>query len=172
MGAYWFRVVRASVCPSMDPCVTLFDACHILWTVHAKVLKFHIWILYEKCLTRICFLVRVISLSGVMLLWKKKRMNSCQQDISQSIWPRSLKLGQRIEDDAWITGLTCEQIPSIFFLAMTLWKFRHFKLVSNIWARSLNLGQLIWNNKRKTWLNFGKIPLNFCRSYDPLKMAF
>ena len=34
--------------------------------VRARVLKFHhvhIWILYEKWLTRICFLVRVISLS-------------------------------------------------------------------------------------------------------------
>ena len=72
VGAYWFRVVRASVCPSVGPFVTRFDACHILWTVHARVLKFHIWILYEKWLTRICFLVRVLSLSWVMLLWKNK----------------------------------------------------------------------------------------------------
>ena len=70
--AYWFRVVRACVCPSMSPFVTRFDACHILWTLHARVLKFHIWILYEKWLTRICFLVRVLSLSWVMLLWKNK----------------------------------------------------------------------------------------------------
>ena len=31
-------LVLASVCPF----VTLFDACHILWTMHARVLKFHI----------------------------------------------------------------------------------------------------------------------------------
>ena len=34
-GAYWFRVV----CLCMCPFVTLFDACYILWTVHARVLK-------------------------------------------------------------------------------------------------------------------------------------
>ena len=32
----------------MHPFVTLFDACHILRTVHARVLKFHIWIPHEK----------------------------------------------------------------------------------------------------------------------------
>ena len=35
-------------CPCMHPFVTLFDACHILWTVHAKVLKFHILIPHGK----------------------------------------------------------------------------------------------------------------------------
>ena len=43
------------------------DACHILWTVHARVLKFHIWI--------------------------------CQQDISNIIWARGLKLSQMIGND-------------------------------------------------------------------------
>ena len=38
VGAYWFWVVRASVCPSVDPFVKLFDACHILWTVHGCML--------------------------------------------------------------------------------------------------------------------------------------
>ena len=125
--AYWFRVVRASVCPSVDPFVTLFDACHILWTVHARVLKFHIWILYENWLNCICFLVRLTSLPWVMLLWKKTRMNSCQQDISQSMWPRSLKLGQLIEDDARIIGITYEQIPSIF---SDLWPFENLDILT------------------------------------------
>ena len=31
---------RVCVCPF----ITLFDACHILWTAHARVLKFHLWI--------------------------------------------------------------------------------------------------------------------------------
>ena len=34
--------------PSVCPLVTLFDACHILWTVHAWVLKFYIWIPHGK----------------------------------------------------------------------------------------------------------------------------
>ena len=39
-------------------------------TVHARVLKFHIWIPHEKIVDRRFFLVQVISLSGVMPLWK------------------------------------------------------------------------------------------------------
>ena len=39
-GAYCIWVVRPSACPS----VTLCDACHIFGTVHASVLKFHVWI--------------------------------------------------------------------------------------------------------------------------------
>ena len=37
-------------------------------TVHARVLKFHIWIPHGKIIDTRFFLVRVISLSGVMLL--------------------------------------------------------------------------------------------------------
>ena len=44
------------------------DACHILHTVHARVLKFHIWIPHGKIADTHFFLVRVISLSGVMPL--------------------------------------------------------------------------------------------------------
>ena len=39
---------------SVRPFITLSDACHILWTVHARVLKFHIDM--EKQLTHIFFL--------------------------------------------------------------------------------------------------------------------
>ena len=46
------------------------DACHILWAVHARVLKFHIWISHGKIADPYFFLFRVISLSGVMPLWK------------------------------------------------------------------------------------------------------
>ena len=48
------------------------DACHILWSVHAGVLKFHIWISHGKIADPYFFLVRVISLSGVMPLWKNQ----------------------------------------------------------------------------------------------------
>ena len=47
------------------------DACHILWTVHDRVLKFHIWIPRGKIADPYFFLVRVISLSGVTPLWNK-----------------------------------------------------------------------------------------------------
>ena len=43
----------------------------------------------EKKLTRIFFLVRVISLSGI---------KTCRQDILKSFWAMGLKLGQLIGD--------------------------------------------------------------------------
>ena len=46
------------------------DAYHILWTVHARVLKFHIWIPHGKIADPYFFPVRFTSLSRVMLLWK------------------------------------------------------------------------------------------------------
>ena len=48
------------------------DACHILWTVHARVLKFHIWTPHGKIADLYFFLVRVTSLSGVTPLWKNQ----------------------------------------------------------------------------------------------------
>ena len=54
--------VRASVCASVRLCVRASK------TVHARVLKFHIWIPHGKIFDAHFFLVRVISLSGVMPL--------------------------------------------------------------------------------------------------------
>ena len=51
-GAYWFRVVCASV--------------HSSKTVHARVFKFHIWIPHGIVADTRFFLVQVTSLSGVM----------------------------------------------------------------------------------------------------------
>ena len=44
------------------------DAYHILLTVHARVLKFHIWITHGKITDPYFFLDRAISLSGVISL--------------------------------------------------------------------------------------------------------
>ena len=68
-------------CPELSPFLELcpFEkiwtksaACHILWTLYARVLKFHIWIPHGKIADHIFFLVQVISLSGVMPLWKNQ----------------------------------------------------------------------------------------------------
>ena len=47
--------VHACIHPSVCPPVTLFDALHNFWTVHARVLKFHISILHEKIADRYLF---------------------------------------------------------------------------------------------------------------------
>ena len=63
-GAYWFWVMRPAVCASMHPSVQ--EPC---------MLGFWIFIygfLMEKYLTPVFFLVRVISLSGVMPVWKNQ----------------------------------------------------------------------------------------------------
>ena len=40
--------IRVCICASVCLLKTLFDACHILCTVHARVLKFHMWIPHGK----------------------------------------------------------------------------------------------------------------------------
>ena len=79
------------------------NACHILRTVHARVLKFHIWIPHGKIADLYFF-----SSPNYLPFWsyapsKKIGMKSCQQDISKSILARGLKLGQLIGDVEGIT---------------------------------------------------------------------
>ena len=62
------------LCP-FEKIRTKSDACHILWTVHARVLKFHKWVPHGKIADPYFLLVRVISVSGVMPLWKKSAWN-------------------------------------------------------------------------------------------------
>ena len=126
-GTYWFRVVN----PWVRPFVTLFDACHILWTGLARVLKFHIWIPHGKIVDPYFFFLSELSPFLQLCPFENIRMKSCQQDISKSIWVSDL-LGRLIEDDEKITWLTFERILSFFSGIMALWKFRHFKLVSKI----------------------------------------
>ena len=62
-------------CLSVCPCIRSKHECHILWTVHARILKFYIWIPLGEIADRHFFLDRVISLSGVMPLWKNQYEN-------------------------------------------------------------------------------------------------
>ena len=62
-GAYLFQVVRASV--------------RLSRTVHARVLKFYIWVPHEKNCWTFFFLIRVISLSGARPLWKNQNEIWC-----------------------------------------------------------------------------------------------
>ena len=78
---------------------TKSDACHILWTVHARVLKFHIWILHIKNNWPVFFYLSELSPFLELYPFEKIWTKSCQQDILKSIWARGLKLGQLIGDD-------------------------------------------------------------------------
>ena len=61
--------VYACMCASIRVCI------HSSRTVHARVLKFHIWIPYGKIFDTHFFFVRVISLSGVLPLGIKSKWN-------------------------------------------------------------------------------------------------
>ena len=79
--------VRLSVCRF----IKLFCACHILRTLHARVLKFYIWFSNEK-IADPYFFPCPACLFRVMLLSKKKiRIKSCEQDILRSILAGFLK---------------------------------------------------------------------------------
>ena len=78
--------VRLSACPF----VKLFCVCHILRTLHARVLKFYIWFPNEK-IADPYFFPCPACLLRVMLLSKKIRIKSCEQDILKSILAGFLK---------------------------------------------------------------------------------
>ena len=86
------------LCPSEKKIKMKSDACHILCTVHARALKFHIWIPHGKKGDPFIFLSE---LSPFLELcpFEKIRMKSCQQYISKTRWAIGLNLGQLIGDD-------------------------------------------------------------------------
>ena len=53
-------------------------------------------------------------LSPFLELCPFEKIRNISASYLEKILPRSLKLGQLIEDDEWLIGLTCEQIWSIF----------------------------------------------------------
>ena len=84
-GAYYFAIV----CPSVRLSVRqAFCACHILRTLHARVLKFCIWVPNEKISDPYFFLVRHVCL--VLCPFEKIRIKSCEQDTCNS---KSIKAG-------------------------------------------------------------------------------
>ena len=112
------------------------DACHILRTVHARVLKFHVWIPHGKIGG-----IRFVSSPSYLPFWsyaplKKSEWNFVSK-ISRKVWARGLKLGQLIVDDEQITWF--KKTP-YFPWFMALWKVG---LVSNISENLFELG--VWN---------------------------
>ena len=119
-----FRVM----CPCIHPFVNLFDACLILWTVHTRVLKFHIWIPHGKIADLFFF-----SCLSYLPFWSYAPLKKSEWHLvskrSQKVFELGgLKLGQLIADDEWITWLTFERIPSHYGPL----KIGYFKLVSKI----------------------------------------
>ena len=126
------------------------DACHILWTLYARVLKFHMWIPQGSSWAMFFFLDRVISLSGVMPLWI---MKSCQQDITKNILAIFGLETWSADRGWWVDCLIKLKKKSHYFSGvMALWKFWLFKICQQdiskiICARGLKLGKLIGDDE-------------------------
>ena len=120
-----------------------FDACHILWTVHARVSKFHIWIPHGKIADPyFFFLLQVISLSRVTLLWENQN-----EILSARYFVKYLSWGLETwsADKGWWVDYLTEiwKKNHLFSRVMALWKFGHFKLASKISRKVFELGA--WN---------------------------
>ena len=147
-------------CPSYLPFWSYaplkFDACHILRTMHARVLKFHIWIPHGKIADPYFFSYPIYLPFGVMPLWKNQ---------NEILWARYLEkyLNLRLitwsADSGWWVDYLIQFKKKITLLlgVMALWKFGHFEKIrmksfqqdisKSIWARSLKLGQLIMDDE-------------------------
>ena len=118
-GAYWFWVVRASVCPSV----------HSSRVVHARVLKFHIWILHGKIADPYFF-----SCTSYLLLWSYAPLKNQNEILSARYLEKYyylIKLKKR------------NRLIFLFFRSYGPLKILAFKLVSNISQKLFELGA--WN---------------------------
>ena len=104
-------------------------------------------------------------LSPFLDLYPFKRIkNNISARYLEKIWPRSLKLGQLIDDDEWITGLTCEQIWSIF---SELWPFEKLDIL-NLSARyPENYFRPVWSESSlSAWRKLRSLATNWAHSKD------
>ena len=94
----------------------------------------------------------------------EKIRNNISARYLEKIWPRSLKLGQLIEDDEWITGLTCEQIWSMF---SELWPFEKLDIL-NLSARYLeNYFRPVWSESSlSAWRKLRSLATHWAHSKD------
>ena len=67
--------------------------------MHARVLKFHIWVLHEKIADPYFFPHQDYALFPELWPFEKIKMKSCQQNITKAIEARALKPGEYIGID-------------------------------------------------------------------------
>ena len=117
---------------------SVFCACHIIRTLHARVLKFYIWVPNEKIVDTY-FVSCLACLFKVMPLWKKSELNL----VSKISW-KVFKLGSW-NSIQWV-GMMCtlpdyilrefhENIDKVTALCSSA----HFDLVSKISRKALKL---------------------------------
>ena len=166
-GAYWFRVVcacmRASVCPSVhqEPCM------------HARVLKFHIWIPHGKIVDTHFFLDPAVSLSEVMPLWKNLNEIWCMH-ILRTVHARVLKF------HIWISH---GKIADPYFFScssyLPFWSYAALKNQNEILSarylkKYLSQGLETRSADWRWWIDYliklKKKFILFFRSYGPLKI--
>ena len=159
---WWGHIILPSfVHPTVCPFIKLFCACHILRTLHARVLKFYIWVPNEN-IADPYFVSCLACLFRVMPLWKKSELNL----VSKISW-KIFKLGSW-NSIQWV-GMMCKlpyyilrEFHENIDKVMALCSLAHFDLVSKISRKVLKLGS--WNII--CWLGMmWRLPDLFFREY-------
>ena len=129
------------------PYVCSKHAGHILWTMHARVLKFHIWIPHGKIADTCCFFfLTELSFFLELCPFEKIRMKSDAYHILWAVHARVLKFRRSVElDCSW------KNSSPIFFscpCSLLFWSYAPLKksewnLVSKISRKVFELGA--WN---------------------------
>ena len=149
----WMGHIGCGLCvhPSIRP-----------FSVHQEPCMLGFWnfiygFLMEEQLTHICFLVRVVSLSGVMPLWKNPNEIWCMPYLrNRACQGFEISYMDSPWENNWPVFFSC---PS----CVPFWSYAPLKKIrmkccqqhisKNIWARGLKLGQLIGDDEKITWLN-------------------
>ena len=134
-----WRGILVSGCASVCPLITLFDACHILWTMHARVLKFHIWIPHGKIADTLLF-----SYPSHLPFRRYAPLKKSEWNLMHAISyePCMLVLKFHIWKNSWHTSFFLVQVISLFWV-MPLWKNRN-KILSARSQKVFELGAWSW----------------------------
>ena len=140
-GAYWFQVVRACV-----------RACgRSSRTVHARVLKFHIWIPHGKIVD-----THTISCPSYLPFWSYALLKKSEWNLMHAISyePYMLGIWNFIYGSSWKNSWSLFSFLSELSPFLELCPFEKIRMKSCqqdiskcIWARGLKLGQLIGDDE-------------------------
>ena len=107
------------------------DTCHILQTMHAEVLKFHIWIPRGKVGDPYVF-----SCPSYLPFWSYAPLKKSEWNLVSKISQKVFELGLETwsADRGWWVDylIKYKKNPFCFSGVMALWKFGYFKLVNKI----------------------------------------
>ena len=116
--------------------------------VHARVLKFHVWNPHEKIFDTNFFLVRVVSLSGVMPPLKKIEWNLISYEPCMlGFWNFIYGFRRKIADPYLFSCPSCLPFWRYAPLKESEWNLCQQDISKSVWDRGLKFGQLIGDDE-------------------------